>query len=267
MPHTCRTLFVTGTDTGVGKTHAVAAILAHLGSLGLRVGAYKPACSGAEASDSGDVTWDDVERLKAELPQGTSVDRICPQRFCAPLAPPLAAAAEGRLVDLAAIDQGLNWWLQSVDYLVVEGAGGWLCPLTATSTFADWVSHQGFPVLIVARPGLGTINHTLLTIAAVRQLELPVVGVVFSQTRPDESTQLAEQNAAEIEARTGVPVFGMFGWGTATQLRRASRDIKIKWSNVMSPLGRAILPGDRHLTKDHSIVANQIPHVNGGRAT
>lgn len=243
MPSSCRTLFVTGTDTGVGKTHIAAAILAQLGSQGLRVGAYKPVCSGAAAGISGDVVWDDLERLKAHLPDETRLERICPQRFLAPLAPPLAAAAEGRTVDLAAIDQGLTAWLQSVEFLVVEGAGGWYCPLTSTTTLADWVTRWEFPVLVVARPGLGTINHTLLTISAIRQHGLRVVGVVFSQVRADEPTSLAEQNALEIEARTGVPVFGMFEWGMATQLRRASQQIKIGWSNVMFPLHGAALSG------------------------
>lgn len=97
-----RGLFITGTDTGVGKTHIACELVRELRAVGHRVGAFKPACSGASIEADGRPHWDDVERLRDALGRDVSDDQLCPQRFLAPLAPPIAAQQEGRAVDLGA---------------------------------------------------------------------------------------------------------------------------------------------------------------------
>lgn len=230
-----RALFITGTDTGVGKTHVASVVLRELQQTGHRVGAYKPVCSGAETQADGTPRWDDLERLAAALGRPKSTDQIGPQRFLAPLAPPLAARLESRTVDVGLLDRGLLAWRDQCETLVVEGAGGWLCPLTETRSFADWVNQWRLPVLIVARRGLGTINHTLLTIAAIRSRRLPIVGVILNQSTPaDDDTSIAE-NAREIEARSGVPVLGEILW-QQSELRQDRRVVRMGWWSLMSEL-------------------------------
>src|SRR5688500_1124642 len=113
-----RGLFITGTDTGVGKTFVACGILRDLIAAGVRAGAYKRVCSGAETSVSGELRWPDVNALAAALEDRFPAERICPQCFVAPLAPPLAAGHEGRRVDPALIRAGHDWWRDQVDMLI-----------------------------------------------------------------------------------------------------------------------------------------------------
>lgn len=204
-----RGLLITGTDTNVGKTHVACAIIRDLRSSGYRVGAYKPVCSGARAGDDGQTMWDDVEALRAALGRDISVDQISPQRFTTPVAPPIAARHEGKSVDRAALLQGVSRWQTDCDILIVEGAGGLLCPLTDDTTIADFAVDLGFPVLFVARTGLGTINHTLLTIEAARHRGLIVAGVVLNEATSTDSDSMVKSNADEIVLRSGASVLAI----------------------------------------------------------
>lgn len=222
-----RGLFITGTDTGVGKTHIACEIVRELRAAGHRVGAFKPACSGAVIGSNSQPSWDDVERLRGALGRDVSDDQLCPQRFLAPLAPPVAARQETRTVDLDAIQHGLDRWRSECDIVIVEGAGGLLCPLTDERTMADLAAQFEFPLLIVARLELGTINHTLLTVEVARQRGLPLAGIVFNEPMPPMTDHSSATNAAEVAARCDVPIlaiqqFDSTGWlsrfGQATQL-------------------------------------------------
>ncbi len=222
-----RGLFITGTDTGVGKTHIACEIVRELRAVGHRVGAFKPACSGAMIDADGQPYWDDVERLCDALGRDVSDDQLCPQRFLAPLAPPVAARQEGRTVDLGAFERGLDAWRFECDIVIVEGAGGLLCPLTDEWTMADLAAQFGLPLLIVARLGLGTINHTLLTVEVARKRGLPLAGIVFNEPMPTTTDDSSATNVAEIAVRCDVPVLAIrrhnsTGWlsrfGQATQL-------------------------------------------------
>lgn len=188
-----RGLFITGTDTDVGKTYVSSLILKTLRQQGRSVGAYKPACSGAiNASESiaaaGDPPqvsqWADVEQLYAALDGNFSRELICPQRFQAPLAPPVAARLEQATVDEVLLTAGVDAWRALVEGLVIEGVGGWLCPLSNHATIADFAQFLGFPVLVVAAHRLGVINHTLLTLESIRRRGLPIAGVILNQVRP-----------------------------------------------------------------------------------
>jgi dethiobiotin synthetase len=222
-------LFITGTDTGVGKTHAACLIARQAAAGGLRVGAYKPVCSGAERNSRGEWVWDDIERLAAAITAPATKEDICPQRFLAPLAPPVAARQEGRIVDEDLLRSGLDVWRNRVDLLLIEGAGGLLCPLTETKTMADLAADIGAPLLIVARPGLGTINHTLLTIHAARSSRLAIAGVIFCQTASDSTDLSVSTNRTEIERRSGVPVFGTIPCGNDNELLHDGKPVAVNW--------------------------------------
>lgn len=226
-----RGLFVTGTDTNVGKTHIATMIIRDLRVGGHRVGAYKPACSGAITDCTG-VRWDDLERLRSALGTDVPDDLICPQRFLAPLAPTMAAQAEGRQVDFDLLIQGANRWHPHADLLIVEGAGGLLAPVAEAKTVADLALALEYPLIIVARCGLGTINHTLLTVEAAQLRGLSVAGVVLNQSHPADDFSLAESNAAAIAAYGRVPILGMLAWGTSDGLQRHGRAVTIPWSDL-----------------------------------
>ena len=119
---------------------------------------------------------------------GFPEERICPQRFAAPLAPPEAARQENLTVDPVLLRTGIEWWEQRVEVLLVEGVGGLLCPLTDTETIVDLAVDLAWPLVIVARNSLGTINHTLLTIEAARNRDLQIAGLVLN--RPDPYSPL-----------------------------------------------------------------------------
>lgn len=224
-----RGLFITGTDTGVGKTHIACEIVRELRAAGRRVGAFKPACSGAIIDAEGHPRWDDVERLRNALDQEVSDDQLCPQRFLAPLAPPVAARQDERTVDLDAIQRGLDGWRTECDIVIVEGAGGLLCPLTDNQTMADLAAQLSFPLLIVARLGLGTINHTLLTVEVARQRGLPLAGIVFNEPTRNSEDLSSESNVAEVAVRCDVPVLAIRRHDSAGWLSRFGQATQLDW--------------------------------------
>lgn len=222
-------LFITGTDTGVGKTHIACEIVRELRAAGHRVGAFKPACSGATIDATGRPRWDDVERLRNALGRDVSEKQLCPQRFLAPLAPPVAARQEGQTVDLDAIQRGLDAWQTECDIVIVEGAGGLLCPLTDELTMADLAAQFGFPLLIVARLGLGTINHTLLTVEVARMRGLLLAGIIFNELMPTTADLSVESNADEIAARCEVPVLAIRRYDSESWLSRFGQATRLDW--------------------------------------
>ena len=228
-----RGLFITATDTGVGKTTVAAAIIGRLRAEGHRVGAYKPAVSGALDLASGP-SWPDVEILASALGEEYPTERICPQRFLAPLAPPVAARLEGKSVDADLLRRGIDWWREHADTLIVEGAGGLLCPLTEHETIADLAKDLGFPLIVVARAGLGTINHTLLTLEVAQNRGLRVAGVVLNHATPHDADDLAAAtNSEELSKRTTVPVVGVFPYCAAGDLLREESFRRIDWCALL----------------------------------
>ncbi|MCC7419204.1 MAG: dethiobiotin synthase [Planctomycetaceae bacterium] len=207
-----RGLFVTGTDTGVGKTFLVGQIARSLHGRGVRFGIYKPACSGASGGPMDVIVnprYDDVEAHFASLRGEYPRERICPQCFVPPLAPPVAARREGKRVDSQLLRSGADWWRGRVGALIVEGAGGFLSPLSDDDLVADVARDLGFPVLIVGRLGLGTINQTLLTIEAIQGRGLPIAGIVLNQPTPGSLGLAEETNPSELERLTDVPLLGI----------------------------------------------------------
>ena len=198
-----KTLTVTGTDTDVGKTWVSCLVAATLRAAGYRCGAYKPVCSGASTDQSGGQIWTDVVRLgHAAGYYDSSIDSVCPQRFEAPLVPYLAARHENRSIDQSLLVSGITSWKDAAEYLVIEGAGGLMCPLTETFDLTDLAASLSSPLLIVAANRLGVINHTLLTVEVARHRGLKIAGIVLNNYRSVIQGNDASvcSNAAELQS-------------------------------------------------------------------
>jgi dethiobiotin synthetase len=172
-----RGLFITGTDTDVGKTVVSCAIARGLQSAGLDVGVMKPAETGVPVEGPYD-----ARALIEAAGVSDSLELVCPQQFDLPAAPLASARSEGREVNLAAIDSAYQELDRRHECVLVEGAGGLLVPITETLDMAGLADRLELPVLLVARASLGTINHTLLSVQACQQRGLELLGVVFSHT-------------------------------------------------------------------------------------
>jgi dethiobiotin synthetase len=195
-----RGLFVTGTDTGVGKTEVAVAIVAGWRARGLDVGAMKPAQSGVE-----DGLPSDADRLRAAAGGTDPAGLVCPYSLRAPLAPAVAARLERMEISFDHLLSCAAELGRRHAALVVEGAGGLLVPLTDRETYADLAVALAMQVLVVARAGLGTVNHAALTCEALRARGLAVVGVVLNRAQAGADPS-EPHNAAEIERLTGVRV-------------------------------------------------------------
>ena len=227
-----RGLFITGTDTDVGKTYVTAAIARQLRAEGHATGVYKPACSGAERTDSGELRWHDVEAL-AEAAGVSDRQLICRQCFEAPLAPPVAARRQGEVCSWQAMLDGVSRWEEentSPDVLLIEGAGGLFCPMTDDHSIADLAVELGYPILIVSRLGLGTINHTLLTIEAARSRGLNISGVVLNDGDNLAETFAGQSNFDELSRLTDVLLLGVLPFGgESVCLRDGITSATIDW--------------------------------------
>jgi dethiobiotin synthetase len=176
-----KTLLVTGTDTNVGKTWVTSLLVREFRRCGINTGAYKPVCSGAEKNSEGDVVWADIEALRAACGTEPEIDFVCPQRFHAAVAPNIAARMENRCVESQLLIDGVARWSSHVDQLVIEGAGGIFCPLSDELTVMDVAVQLNTPAIVVAANRLGVINHTRLTVEALRTHGVNVVAVVLNE--------------------------------------------------------------------------------------
>ena len=206
-----RGLFITGTDTDVGKTYVTSLIARQFVAQGVRVGVYKPVASGCRPAED-TLLSDDAVALWQAAGKPESLDHVCPQRFQAPLVPHLAAEAEGKQVDEKQFQLGFDWWKDRADVLLVEGAGGWLCPLTSGKFYvADLAAQFALPLVVVAANRLGVLNHTLLTVSVAQARGLPVAAVVLNHVRPSSVDQSTHTNASELRRRLELPVLEL-GW-------------------------------------------------------
>lgn len=196
-------VFVTGTGTEIGKTIVAGVIARTAGEAGLTVAVFKPAVSGLGELSSGEVADHEHLRLAADSEQ--SDDEIAPYRFGPAVSPHLAAELAGIEIEPEVVREGLERARQGSDFLVCEGVGGFLVPLSAGYLVRDFAVGAGLPVVVVASPGLGTINHTLLTIEAVRAAGLEVAFVVLTPW-PAEPSVMEESNRESIERLAGVSV-------------------------------------------------------------
>jgi dethiobiotin synthetase len=220
-----RGCFVTGTDTGVGKTVLTAAMVAALRADGVRVAAFKPVVTGLDEPEPGRPA--DHELLAAAA--GMTPEAVAPQTFGPPVSPHLAAEMARTAIDPAATIAAARAAGAGAEALVVEGVGGLLVPLTPRFTVRDLAVALGLPVVVAARPGLGTISHTLLTVEAARAAGLDVRGVVLTPW-PKAPSAMERSNLktiarmAEVEmatlAHAGTDVAELAAAGAALPLVR-----------------------------------------------
>lgn len=196
------TLFVTGTDTGVGKTVVTAAIAALAVAAGRRTAVYKPAQTGVGPGEPGD-----LEFVRAAADGSPLLRTDCAYRLREPLAPSVAARLEGKAVEPSRLAETYARLSEGADTILVEGAGGLLVPLAHGYLMADLARDLGLPVLVVARPGLGTLNHTALTVGTARARGLEVAGIVLSGFPLDPDLATAT-NPREIERLTAARLLG-----------------------------------------------------------
>jgi dethiobiotin synthetase len=236
-------LFVTGTDTGVGKTVITAAIAATLRADGVNAGVWKPIQSGALLGNG----LTDAERLVSSAGINEQPEAVAPFTFEAPLAPMLAAKQAGVTLTLQELIAAGIPLANRYELLIVEGAGGVAVPLTADALIADFAAELGMPALIVARSGLGTINHTLLTASFLRQRGVPIVGVILNDgelTEPHEDPSMAT-NRQLIEQYGDLKVLGRFPYlpaeATAATLihnvRQTIQFAPIRQALAVQPIG------------------------------
>ncbi len=197
-----RGLFVTGTDTGVGKTVVAAAMAAVLVARGERVAAWKPALTGLD--EPVDPGWPRDHELLAAI-TGQSPSDVTPHGFGPAVSPHLAAEMMGSRLDPLALVASAHEAAEGSNIMIAEGVGGLLVPLVEGYSVRDLARELALPLVIAARPGLGTINHTLLTVEAARSAGLEVAGVVLTPW-PDSPSAMEESNRATIAGTREVEV-------------------------------------------------------------
>lgn len=205
-------LFLTATDTEVGKTHVAAGLIRAWRATGVEAVGLKPFSAGS--------TREDAEALAAAMGDGApeNLDTINPVHLATPAAPLMATHLDQAPdLDLAPVYSCIREHLAKSSHVVVEGVGGWRVPLTSTVSVREFAVELGLPVVVVARGGLGTLNHTILTVDSIRETGLEILGIFLNHGAPDQlepsATEKAvrQQNAPLLEKLTGVPV---------TELRR-----------------------------------------------
>jgi dethiobiotin synthetase len=227
-------LFITGTGTGVGKTYVAALVARALRDAGLRVGVYKPVASGCERRNGQLISPDATTLWEAAGRPGT-VDQVCPQLFAAPLAPHLAARAEGKRVDAMLLRDGVQVWWETSDIVLVEGAGGLMSPISDDDYNADLAFDFDYPLVVVAANVLGTINATLQTLITANtyvstaeqstgnEQWLEVAGIVLNSPTKADADASVHSNADELARRCVAPLLALVEHG-------AGFDRAVNWS-------------------------------------
>lgn len=202
-------LFITGTDTGVGKTVISGAIIAALRSRGINAGAMKPLETGCLTLGKS-LQPSDGAFLKSIAQMDDPLNRITPLCFESPLAPLVASEIEGREIDLRRIRTNFKRLTEKYEALIVEGIGGLLVPVKRDYFVLDLAKELGFPIVIVARASLGTLNHTLLTVNYAIKEGLNIAGIIINFSRPPEGNIAESTNPHAIQQLTDIPLIGIF---------------------------------------------------------
>jgi len=230
---------VIGTGTEVGKTIVAAALARALRRLGLSVGVFKPFASDPARGPDGRPFSRDAELLARAAAFEGGEPAARGQLFGAPLAPLAAARLEGRRVDLRPAVRRCRAIARRHDVTLVEGCGGWLVPLTERRTTADFFAALGAPILIVAPAGLGTLNHTLLTLADVRARGLRLIGVVLNRMQGGRPSLAERTNPPILSRFAGLPVWGPLPHRAALAGQRPD-NVRLGDLPSLMPVARAV---------------------------
>jgi dethiobiotin synthetase len=199
-------VIITGTDTGVGKTVVCRCLAVYLQSLGLNVITQKWVQTGCESSD--DVQLHSITPLITTFPANKLAELRVPYRLKYPASPHLAAALEGDQIDTAKLEAAYAELAKHFEMVIVEGSGGVLVPIAETIVLADVAAHLSLPTVVVVGNKLGCINHTLLTIEALRSRGLRIVGLVFNRVESACDETIFTDNVRITGLLGGVPVLG-----------------------------------------------------------
>jgi dethiobiotin synthetase len=216
------TIFVTGTDTGVGKTLVSAALLHNLARHHARVVGMKPVAAGL-IEHQGQMVSEDVLALRTASTLKVPPELDNPVALPEPLSPHLAARHAGRIVTVADLLAPALTLQQQADALVVEGAGGWRVPINDVETLADLARALKAPVLLVVGMRLGCLNHAMLTAEAIRADGLTLAGWVANHVDPQMAC--ADENLATLRERLGAPLWGVVPWSATPDAARITLDL------------------------------------------
>ncbi|MDB5923260.1 MAG: Dethiobiotin synthetase [Betaproteobacteria bacterium] len=217
--------FITGTDTGVGKTLVACALLHALSARGSRVVGMKPVAAGAR-KHAGRLINDDVEALAAASTISAPADEVNPYCFEPAVAPHIAASKAGVRIDLGRLREAYSALARRADCVIIEGAGGFLVPLGADFNTADLAADLALPVILVVGMRLGCINHALLTADAIRGTGLPIAGWVANHIDPH--MDCATENVDTIDSRMGAPLLARIPYSAKIDAVRIARELNVQ---------------------------------------
>jgi len=236
-----RGVFVTATDTGVGKTVVTAALAVALRTHGYAVGVMKPIETGVSSSSDAE---SDAARLRTAAGSSDALTEIRPYVFRLPLAPMDAARVEKHTISLPTIVQALRRLRSRHEVLLAEGVGGVHVPLTSTFDVVDLIYRVKFPVIVVGRVGLGGINHALLTLEALRRRNVSVLALVLNQTLPARTVTARVQEGSTVHLlrqRAGMPVIGPLPYCSTLKNNFHIEIAKLAKSAMITKLMRLVL--------------------------
>lgn len=197
--------FITGTDTETGKTVASSALLQAAKRAGKVSVGYKPVASGCDVTAEG-VRNSDALALQKYSALALPYESINPLAFIEPTSPHIVSAEEGRPITFGQLSAGLAALTQQADWVLIEGAGGWFTPLSASTTFADWVQQEQLPVVLVVGIKLGCINHAMLTAQAIAAGGLRLAGWIANDIQPPGKRH--QEYLATLRQRLPAPLLG-----------------------------------------------------------
>jgi len=240
-----RAVFITATDTGVGKTLVAAALVTYLTQQGINVGVMKPIETGVSRATK---ARSDGIRLRRAAGTDDPMAEVCPYVFRLPVAPLSAARAEGTTVRVPIISRAFRALRQKHDLIVVEGVGGVHVPITSSVNLSNLIYRMKLPAIVVGQSGLGGINHALLTLEALRRRKIPVVALVLNQCRPMRTkiARVQEQSTVRLLRRlAGVPVVGPLPYSPSVNRNWNDRLVRLAGAAPIMKLARLILASGR----------------------
>ena len=238
-------IFITGTDTSVGKTLVTAALALHLKKRGLSVGVIKPIETGVSPTKE---SQSDAARLRSIIESEEPLGAIRPYSFELPVAPLAAAQHEGHTINPDTIKKVYRLLSNRYDYMVVEGVGGVHVPITPKIAVMDLIKQLRLPVVVVGRSGLGGINHALLTIDTLRRNKISIIALVLNQTQSTRSAEACLQERttlAILRKQAGVPVVGPLPYEPGLPGRFRPAVLHLAKSAALKNLGKLVLKFSR----------------------